>query len=234
MTRLLIVEDDEKIRASLLLQLREEGYAPQAMSSAEEALAHLEEPRTALPDLILLDVRMRGMSGVDLVRKLAEAKRFPPTIIISGEASISETVEALRLGVHDFIEKPFSRERLLQSIRNALEHHALKREVATLKADLRGEPPILGASSARTAVAEAAQTNGSMPTSVTLDSQTGNWTASTAYASGVITATANSREPAISSSNIVLNGTFQTQNGQVLWACTGSILSKYRPSTCQG
>jgi two-component system nitrogen regulation response regulator NtrX len=163
MTRLLIVEDDEKIRGSLLLQLREEGYAPQALGSAEEALAYLEEPRTALPDLILLDVRMRGMSGVDLVRKLSEAKRFPPTIIISGEASISETVEALRLGVHDFIEKPFSRERLLRSIRNALEHHALKREVATLKAGLRGGTDILGDSPAiealRQRIARAAATD---------------------------------------------------------------------------
>jgi len=148
MTRLLIVEDDEKIRASLLLQLREEGYAPRALASAEEALTHLEDPHASLPDLLLLDVRLRVMSGVDLVRRLAEMKRFPPTIIISGEASISETVEALRLGVHDFIEKPFSRERLLQSIRNALEHQALKREVATLKADLRGEPAILGGSPA--------------------------------------------------------------------------------------
>ena len=148
MSRLLIVEDDEKIRASLLLQLREEGYAPQAMSSAEEASAYLEDPRAALPDLLLLDVRLRAMSGVDLVRRLVEAKRLPPTIIISGEASISETVEALRLGIHDFIEKPFSRERLLQSIHNALEHQALKREVATLRADLRGEPEILGSSPA--------------------------------------------------------------------------------------
>jgi two-component system nitrogen regulation response regulator NtrX len=145
MSRLLIVEDDEKIRASLLLQLREEGYAPQAMSSAEEAAAHLEAPG-ALPDLLLLDVRLRAMSGVDLVRRLVAARRLPPTIIISGEASISETVEALRLGVHDFIEKPFSRERLLRAIRNALEHHALKREVASLQADLRGEPEILGSS----------------------------------------------------------------------------------------
>jgi two-component system nitrogen regulation response regulator NtrX len=154
MTRLLIVEDDEKIRASLLLQLREAGYAPQPMASAEEALAYLEDPKAALPELLLLDVRLRGMSGVDLVRHLAAAKRFPPTIIVSGEASISETVEALRLGVHDFIETPLSRERLLQSIRNALEHHALKREVASLKADLRGEPEILGGSPAIAALRE--------------------------------------------------------------------------------
>ena len=164
MSRLLIVEDDEKIRASLLLQLREEGYAPHALASAEEASNHLEDPRCTLPDLLLLDVRLRGsMSGVDLVRRLAAARRFPPTIIISGEASISETVEALRLGVHDFIEKPFSRERLLQAIRNTLEHHALKREVASLKADLRGESEILGASPAieelRRKIARAAATD---------------------------------------------------------------------------
>ena len=163
MTRLVIVEDDEKIRGSLLLQLREEGYAPQALSSAEEALVHFGDGRVSLPHLLLLDVRLPGISGVELVRRLAAMQRMPPTIIISGEASISETVEALRLGVHDFIEKPFSRERLLQSIRNALEHQALKREVATLKADLGGEPPILGASAAvaalRQLIARAAATD---------------------------------------------------------------------------
>jgi DNA-binding NtrC family response regulator len=164
MTQLLIVEDDEKIRASLLLQLREEGFAPTSVNNAEEALALLEPARSPLPDLLLLDVRMRGMSGVDLVRRLVELRRFPPTIIISGEASISETVEALRLGVHDFIEKPFTRERLLQSIRNALEREALRREVAALKADLGTEPEILGASPAieelRQRIARAAPTDG--------------------------------------------------------------------------
>jgi len=159
MTRLLVVEDDEKIRAGLLLQLREEGYAPQSVTRAEEALAALSDPHQTLPDLLLLDVRLPGMSGVDLVRELAAAGRLPPTVIVSGEASISETVEALRLGVHDFIEKPFSRERLLRSIENALEHAALRREVASLK----GEPEILGTSPAiealRQRIARAAATD---------------------------------------------------------------------------
>ncbi|MFL6200839.1 MAG: sigma-54-dependent transcriptional regulator [Thermoanaerobaculia bacterium] len=164
MTQLLIVEDDEKIRASLLLQLREEGFAPTSVTSAEEALAMLEPARSPLPDLLLLDVRLRKMSGVELVGRLAGIGRLPPTIIISGEASISETVEALRLGVHDFIEKPFTRERLLQSIRNVLEREALRREVASLKADLGGEPEILGSSPAveelRQRIAQAAPTDG--------------------------------------------------------------------------
>jgi two-component system nitrogen regulation response regulator NtrX len=168
MTQLLLVEDDEKIRAGLLLQLRDEGFAPTALTTAEEALALLEPGRShrmaPLPDLLLLDVRLRGMSGVELVGRLAAAGRLPPTIIISGEASISETVEALRLGVHDFIEKPFSRERLLRSIRNALEREALRREVAALKADLGEEPEILGTSGAiaelRRRIARAAPTDG--------------------------------------------------------------------------
>ncbi len=164
MTHLLLVEDDEKIRAGLLLQLREEGFAPTALSTAEEALALLERPGAPHLDLLLLDVRLRGMSGVELVRRLSAAGRLPPTIIISGEASISETVEALRLGVHDFIEKPFSRERLLQSIRNVLEREALRREVAALKADLGEEPEILGTSPAvealRARIARAAPTDG--------------------------------------------------------------------------
>jgi DNA-binding NtrC family response regulator len=88
------------------------------------------------------------MSGVELVRRLVASDRLPPTIIVSGEASISEAVEALQLGVHDFIEKPFSPERLERSVRNTLDHAALQREVARLEATLAGAPEILGTSAA--------------------------------------------------------------------------------------
>ncbi len=148
MTAVLIVEDDPKIRANLLFQTREEGLVPEALENAEAAFARLEPRDHVLPDLMLLDVRLPGMSGVDLVRLLVEADRLPSTIIISGEASITETVEALRLGVHDFIEKPFSKERLTRSIRNTLESKALKREVAELKSQLAGEVSILGETAA--------------------------------------------------------------------------------------
>jgi len=164
MTRILLVEDDEKIRANLLFQLRAEGYTPQGLASAEEAHALLSGPAQPRPDLLLLDVRLGAMSGVDLIRVLAPRDRLPPTVIISGEASISETVEALRLGVHDFIEKPFSKERLLQSIRNTLETAALKRRVAALESRLDEEPEILGVSPAvvrlREAIDKVAPTDG--------------------------------------------------------------------------
>jgi DNA-binding NtrC family response regulator len=151
----LIVEDDEKIRASLLFQLRGEGFEPESVSSGEAAWARLGDGDGPLPDLLLLDVRLPGMSGVELVRRLVAANRLPPTVIVSGEASISETVEALRLGVHDFIEKPFTRERLLQSMRNALENAALRRQVAALESRLDAEPEILGDSPAMRRLREA-------------------------------------------------------------------------------
>src|SRR5215212_9466808 len=99
---ILIVEDHPKIRSNALLQLREEGFAAHAVSSAEEARAFIES-ESEPPDVLLLDVRLERDSGIDLIRQLSAAGKFPPTIIISGEASISETVDALRLGVYDLI-----------------------------------------------------------------------------------------------------------------------------------
>ena len=145
MSQVLIVEDDAKIRANLIFQLREQGFATQAVASAEDAITLLDG-ESRLPDLLLSDVRLPGMSGIEMVRQLASENRLPSTIVVSGEASISETVQALKLGVHDFIEKPFSRERLVQSIRNTLDHAALRKEVQTLRSELEAENEILGKS----------------------------------------------------------------------------------------
>jgi DNA-binding NtrC family response regulator len=163
MTTVLIVEDDPKIRANLLLELRDEGFEPTAVADAEDALERLEAAAESPPDLLLLDVRLPGMSGVDLVRRLSGAGRLPPTVIVSGEASITETVEALRLGVHDFIEKPFTNERLARSIRNTLDHAALRRQVEDLEARLAEGEQLLGTSAPMVAlrqrIAQAAPTD---------------------------------------------------------------------------
>lgn len=163
MTAVTLVEDDPKIRANLLFQLRDEGFAPRAFENAESALVELEPAGKALPDLLLIDVRLPGMSGVDLVRKLVSVERLPPTVIISGEASITETVEALKLGVHDLVEKPFTKQRLMQTIRTTLENTALRREVAELKSELAAEAEILGDSPTiaelRARIAQAAPTD---------------------------------------------------------------------------
>jgi two-component system, NtrC family, nitrogen regulation response regulator NtrX len=128
---ILVVEDDDKIAANVTLRLREEGYGVVHFRNAEDALAHLRDGSRVQPDMALVDVRLPGMSGVDLVRIMGDA--MPPAIVMSGEASMAETVEAIKLGVHDFIDKPFSRERLLKSVRNCLENSALRRQVGELR-----------------------------------------------------------------------------------------------------
>jgi len=143
MLEVFVVEDDPRINANLVFFLKDEGFFPQSYSRAEEALAELNT-RSKLPDLLLLDVRLPGMSGVDLVRRLQADNKLPPAIFISGEATISETVEALKLGVYDFIEKPFSKERLLRSISNCLEHFNLRAELLRVKTQLHGETAMLG------------------------------------------------------------------------------------------
>jgi two-component system nitrogen regulation response regulator NtrX len=132
MQLILIVEDDEKIAGSMMLRLREEGYGVVTFRRAEEALAYLRDPHSVQPDMALLDVRLPGMSGVDLVR--AAGDLMPPAIVMSGEATMAETVDAIRLGVHDFIDKPFTRERLLRSVRNGLDHAQLRTQVRALRA----------------------------------------------------------------------------------------------------
>ncbi|MCB1053011.1 MAG: sigma-54-dependent Fis family transcriptional regulator [Acidobacteria bacterium] len=145
MKRAVVVEDEARIRANLIYFLQEDGFEVKAFEAAEPALAYLEKEK---PQLLLVDVRLPEMSGVDLCRSLMESDRLPPTIVVSGEATISETVEALRLGVYDFIEKPFTRERLLRSVRNCLDHLALKDQVRSLEIRLAGGKPMLGRSPA--------------------------------------------------------------------------------------
>jgi DNA-binding NtrC family response regulator len=157
MQLILVVEDDDKIAANVTLRLREEGYGVVAFRTAEDALAHLQDAARVQPDLALIDVRLPGMSGIELVRLLGDA--MPPAIVISGEASMAETVEATRLGVHDFIDKPFSRERLMKSVRNCLDYAALRRQVGELRSR---DQQIVGESEAvkalRTAIAKVGPT----------------------------------------------------------------------------
>src|SRR5918911_1028114 len=126
------VEDDEKIAANLVLRLREAGHGVVRFASGEEAFRWLRDGGNAQPDMLLVDVRLPAMSGIDLLGALGAER--PPTVIISGEASMAETVQAMRLGVHDFLDKPISRERLLKTVENCLEHAALRRQVEDLRA----------------------------------------------------------------------------------------------------
>ncbi len=128
MKRILIVDDEENIGRSLRLILEREGYGVSICHTAGEARAW-----GTRADAFMVDVRLPDASGMDVLRHIRSAEPQAPVIMISGHGTISDAVEATRAGAFDFLEKPLSRERVLVSLRNALEQSNLREENARLK-----------------------------------------------------------------------------------------------------
>jgi DNA-binding NtrC family response regulator len=126
---ILICDDEKNIRRTLAMVLEGEGYHVQVSARAAEALMLLSD--TAF-DAVLLDVQLPDFSGIEALRRIRESESPPEVIMISGHASLQDAVEATRLGAFDFLEKPIDRERLLITLRNALERHELKIRVRDL------------------------------------------------------------------------------------------------------
>ncbi len=129
-----IVEDDLSVRHSLLLLLRSFGIAAAGHASAEEFLAAYQ-PRH--PACIVADVRMPGMSGLDLQRALPAHGITTPVIIMTGHGDIAMAVEALKAGAADFIEKPCDEDRLLHAIRHAIAVDARNADQESELSDVR-------------------------------------------------------------------------------------------------
>ena len=113
-----VVDDDDAMRESLRSLIRSAGLNVEAFSSAR---AFLRQEVPAVPTCLVLDVRMPGLSGLDLQDELADAKRQIPIIFITGHGSIPMTVRAMKAGALEFLTKPFSDQELLNAIRQALE-----------------------------------------------------------------------------------------------------------------
>jgi two-component system response regulator FixJ len=112
-----VVDDDAAIRDSLTLLLEASGLNVRAYASAVE---FLEMAPTAAPGCVISDVRMPGMSGLDLLRELKVRRDDLPVILLTGEADVPMAVEALKDGALDFIEKPFDDDRIIASAERAL------------------------------------------------------------------------------------------------------------------
>src|SRR5262245_48648853 len=123
----LVVDDEKNIRRTLRMVLEGEGYAVEECDTAEEGLAHAGEA-----DVVLLDVKLPGMSGLDALPKLKPDDL--PIIMISGHGTLADAVQATKLGAFDFLEKPLDRDRVVVTVRNALERRALRREVGASRA----------------------------------------------------------------------------------------------------
>jgi two-component system nitrogen regulation response regulator NtrX len=141
--RILVVDDEAEIRRSVRMILEYEGYDVQEASSGPEALALVErEP----PDLVFLDIKMGGLDGLETLQKLRQVNEALPVVIISGHGTVSTAVEATKLGAFDFIEKPLASERVLVTIRNALDQTRLVDENRSLKRAVEARHQMVGES----------------------------------------------------------------------------------------
>jgi len=117
--RILVVEDDERIASFLVKGLRAEGYVTNVVSSGERAELLLEDPDETF-DLVLLDIRLPGMSGEEVLVRLRQRDTQLPVIILTARIGIGERVRGLDLGANDYVTKPFAFEELLARIRAVL------------------------------------------------------------------------------------------------------------------
>lgn len=129
-----IVDDDREMRQSLTQFLTKSGCETEAFASGTEALAALQSAR---PDVLVSDVRMPGLSGLELLTRLAETGRQPPSLMITAHGDVPMAVEAMRAGAFDFIEKPFLPARLFDVIKRAAQFGRLRNENIHLRQRLR-------------------------------------------------------------------------------------------------
>jgi two-component system nitrogen regulation response regulator NtrX len=143
--KVLVIDDEASIRTSVRKVLEYEGYT---VAEAADGAKALESLATERPDAVLLDIKMPGMDGMEVLRRIVEADRSLPVIMISGHGTIATAVEATRLGAFDFLEKPVDRERLLLTARNAISSRMLSDEKASLEEVVTKEFRIIGESRA--------------------------------------------------------------------------------------
>ncbi len=133
-SRVFIVDDDQEVRDALRLLMESVGLRVESFDSAQAFLDRFDPDR---PGCLLLDVRMPGMSGLDLQARLAAERIHPPVIIITGHGDVPMAVRAVQAGAVDFIEKPFNDQALLDSVHRALERDARQRGEASRLADIQ-------------------------------------------------------------------------------------------------
>src|SRR6201996_8614828 len=141
--RILIIDDEQGIRAALGQLLEFEGYEVRAVGNAVDGITEYQKQR---PDLVFLDVKMAGIDGVEALKKIKEHDPSAIVVMISGHATIQTAVEATQLGAYDILEKPLDTDRILVTLRNALQHLELHEENSRLKQTIESRYEIVGKS----------------------------------------------------------------------------------------
>jgi two-component system nitrogen regulation response regulator NtrX len=135
---ILIVDDEEGILDTLSGILEDEGYEVITASSGEDAL---ERFKAFSPEIVLLDVWLPGMDGIEVLKRIKEGNNFTSVIMISGHSNIDTAVNAIKLGAYDFLEKPLSLEKVLILIKNALDMQRLERRIGEERWEIVGQSP---------------------------------------------------------------------------------------------
>lgn len=134
MSRILVIDDDPGVRESMERMLRMAGYTVRSAPTGEEGF---DLARGGVFDVILSDMRMPGMSGLDVLRKLRNVRVDAAFIIMTGFGTVDTAVEAMKLGAVDFVQKPFFRDELLMRVRSAADRRQLARQVALLERQMQ-------------------------------------------------------------------------------------------------
>ena len=153
MSRILVIDDERSIRNTLKDILEYEKYQ---VDLAEDGPKGLEKLKGSEYDVILCDIKMPGMDGIEVLEKIQASDSEIPVVMISGHGNIDTAVEAIKKGAFDFIEKPLDLNRLLITIRNAMDKSSLVTETRILKKKVNKKYEIIGKSDAITKVIEMA------------------------------------------------------------------------------
>jgi two-component system nitrogen regulation response regulator NtrX len=143
MARILVVDDEEGIRKILRQVLEYEGHDVRTASTGGEAIRSYGELR---PDLVFMDVKMARMDGLEALDRIREQDPAACVVMVSGHGTIETAVEATRRGAYDFLEKPLDTDRLLVTIRNALQQRGLLEENQRLRGEIESRYEIVGRS----------------------------------------------------------------------------------------
>ncbi|HRG94650.1 MAG TPA: sigma-54 dependent transcriptional regulator [Polyangiaceae bacterium] len=136
MRRVLVVDDEENIRLVLRTLLRKNGYEVAVADNGETALAQVD---AFAPDVILTDVRMPKMGGLDLLAALRERESPATVIVMSAYGNVDLALEAMKAGAYDYVSKPFKPDEIVLVLRKAEERESLRRENRALREQIRGE-----------------------------------------------------------------------------------------------
>jgi two-component system, NtrC family, response regulator AtoC len=141
-TKILVVDDEHLIRWSLEQNLKKQGYEVLTAGSGEDALRVVREEQ---PDLVLLDIQLPGISGLEVLEKVKEYDEDTVVIMVTAHGGLETAVTAMRLGAYDYLNKPFNLDEMAIVIKKALETSDLRREVASLRSEHKkvGPPNII-------------------------------------------------------------------------------------------